>query len=572
MTAAPSDEITAPRVVPKSRLPGWLSPFAAIAGGSGLIALHAIRFGHWIVDDAAITFAYARNVATGNGPVLQPGADPTEGFSNPSWLVLLSLGRLVGLFDHGTIFGIPDYVFFPKALALLCCAGVLAGFYSAAKKVSRRPGLITFISGAILAAIPSFVIWCFSGLENSLYALVVTWLAVVMFRAIVDDRLLTTKVALLAGGLAALAALTRPDGLIYAGAFPLVALIQVRRPTFGRSLRAAAIAIGTSVVLYGAYVVWRYLEFGRLLSLPATAKGQSPPEASNLARAGDLFQYVGALAAIMLAVLIGITMVRPSKLRNGMIALLVTLGLGVLAYSVLLPDWMGQLRFATPVWAVMAFLIVLSAAAAMERLGARGRVVLSAGLVVAVVPAWSLFQDASDGFRAAPTVPMCMIIERPARAANAYADILGVQKGSLFAPDVGATAMTSRLLVTDLAGLTDSKMADFWGKQEFGKMPNYVFDELKPTFIELHPQWSVVTGISTDPRLARDYVTVLVEPGHPEIADWVRKDAVPSPAKLEEARAFGLNAVSKAGANVAAAPLRSCGNTIRPGQWPWPAN
>jgi hypothetical protein len=231
---------------------------------------------------------------------------------------------------------------------------------------------------------------------------------------------------------------------------------------------------------------------------------------------------------------------------------------------------MGQLRFATPVWAIMAFVTVLSAEAALRHLGVRGRVVLSLGLIIAVVPAWGLFEDSSDGFRAAPTVPMCMIIERPARAANGYADILGVQKGSLLAPDVGATAMTSRLLVADLAGLTDSKMADFWSTQDFGGMQNYVFDELKPTFIELHPGWSTITGVVTDPRLDRDYVTVRVEPGHPEITDWVRKDVVTSLAKLQEAREFGLNVVSKAGSNVAAAPRRSCGGAIRPGQWPWP--
>jgi hypothetical protein len=111
---------------------GWRAKIAAIAailGGTALIAAHASLYGHWLIDDAAITFAYSRNVADGFGPVLQPGALPVEGYSNPTWMILLALGKLVGLFDHGTIFGVNDQVLFPKALALACCLGVLVLFY-----------------------------------------------------------------------------------------------------------------------------------------------------------------------------------------------------------------------------------------------------------------------------------------------------------------------------------------------------------------------------------------------------------------------------------------------------------
>jgi hypothetical protein len=99
----------------RTSLPAGLS----VAGGTALIALHALRYGGWLVDDAAITFAYSRSLSEGLGPVVQPGAAPVEGYSDPTWLVLLTAARLLGLFDHGTIFGLPDYVVVPKALALL---------------------------------------------------------------------------------------------------------------------------------------------------------------------------------------------------------------------------------------------------------------------------------------------------------------------------------------------------------------------------------------------------------------------------------------------------------------------
>src|SRR5687768_7895791 len=64
-----------------------------------LYLMHAIRFGVWIVDDAAITFAYARNFAYGYGLVSQPGALPVEGYSNFTWLALLYPFFLLNGFD-----------------------------------------------------------------------------------------------------------------------------------------------------------------------------------------------------------------------------------------------------------------------------------------------------------------------------------------------------------------------------------------------------------------------------------------------------------------------------------------
>jgi hypothetical protein len=99
-----------------------------VLGGTALIVGHALYYGQWVVDDAAITFSYARNLADGHGLVLQPGAAPVEGYSNPAWLVLFAVGKLLGLFDRGSIFGSPDYVVYPKVLATVCCAGIVAGF------------------------------------------------------------------------------------------------------------------------------------------------------------------------------------------------------------------------------------------------------------------------------------------------------------------------------------------------------------------------------------------------------------------------------------------------------------
>src|SRR5213083_2811782 len=61
--------------------------------------VHALYYGSWVVDDAGISFAYARHFAQGYGLVSQPGMIPVEGYSNFAWVMLLAPTFLLNLFD-----------------------------------------------------------------------------------------------------------------------------------------------------------------------------------------------------------------------------------------------------------------------------------------------------------------------------------------------------------------------------------------------------------------------------------------------------------------------------------------
>ncbi|WP_158880412.1 hypothetical protein [Amycolatopsis anabasis] len=549
------------RPVPRRFLPAF-----AVLAGMVAIGWQASRYGNWIVDDAAITFAYARSFAEGLGPVVAAGEPPVEGFSNPTWTALLAAGRLLGLFDRGALFGIPDYVLFPKALALLCCGGLLTACHLAAARVTRRPWLVTLVTGLVLASIPSFVIWCFSGLENALFALAVVTLAVLLFRAALDNRLLTGRVALLAGALAAFAALTRPDGAIYAAAYPVVLLIHLRRATLPPSVRHALLSGIAFAVPFGGYLAWRYLEFGRLLSNPSVAKAQAMPKVEDLARTGQLVQYAGALAVLVLVVIVGMALSRSSWWR-GLVALLVPLGLGLVAYSVMMPDWMAQFRFATPVWALATLIGTLATAEVLRHTRLRARILVPAALIAAVVPSGVVFDAAADGFRREPTLPMCWVADRYGSVFNTYADLLGAGRVSLLTPDLGGTALTSRLDIVDMAGLAEPKIADFIKHDDLAGLRDYVFDDVKPVFINSRGPWGPGNRISSDPRIDRDYYPVhgYSEQGFPA-GDWVRKDAVATPEQLRALRDYANIAVPEIDRKLAEFPLRSCGATLRPGQ------
>ena len=43
----------------------WLPPAVAVGVPTAAVGVHALLYGRWIVDDAAITFAYARSTYPG---------------------------------------------------------------------------------------------------------------------------------------------------------------------------------------------------------------------------------------------------------------------------------------------------------------------------------------------------------------------------------------------------------------------------------------------------------------------------------------------------------------------------
>jgi hypothetical protein len=538
----------------------WLRPAIAVGVPTAAVGVHALLYGRWIVDDAAITFAYARSIATGEGPVLQPGAEPVEGFSNPAWLGLLVLGRWIGLFDRGAWFGVPDYVAFPKLLALVLVAGVFACCHAVASATTRRPVLVTVAAGLVAAAVPSFVIWTMSGLENALLALAVAGIAAVLVRAVVAGRLLEPATAVWCGLLAALAALTRPDGLVYAAAFPLAALLLLDRADLARAVRAVALSLLVFAVPAGAYLAWRLTVFGEYLPNTAIAKSQGLPGLAAATRPGELVAYIGWPAALLAVAAVGAALARQGTLRRALVALLVPLALAVMAFGVLAPDWMGQLRFATPVWPLGALAAAVAAALVAPQLAARGRVVVAVLAVGAAAVSGLALVDGARAFRAAPTAPLCLVAQNTGRTINSYAEIVDVPDRVLAAPDIGGAALVSDLRLVDVVGLADRQIARYWATGDIAGLRAHLLRDVRPTFLTLNPDWARLTGLVVDPRLAESYDKIATSPAG--VTDWVRREAL-GPGDLAELRIRAAQAVV-ADENARRSPRASCGDVLVP--------
>jgi hypothetical protein len=499
-------------------------PALAVLLPAGLVFLvHALLFGDWIVDDAGISFAYARSLATGHGLVAQPGVPPVEGFSNPLWVLLLTPVIFLRLFDP---------VLTSKALALMLTAGSFFLLYrSLADLTGSR--LAAALPPILLALDTSFVAWSVSGLENPLYA----FLLVLLFRLLVRERQAgpSPRRALLAGAAAAGIALTRPDGVVFCILYPLLTPCVDR---WQRALGRIAAYAATFAGLFGGYLAFRFLYFGDLVPNTYHAKGTPMgviltalltlgPDMRELI--ADLLHSVAGQAGVPLtsALMAGCAVLavrRRFRWLHG--ALLAFLMVSALPFLLLPYDWMGEYRFATPFhlfffpWAV-SVVHSLGTMLAERFLLAPERRRLTVAAAVLLIVGWglSVFFPRSILFAATPTVPFAEVEEEFGRRYNHFADLLGLRSGSILLPDVGGTLWVSRLRVYDLAGLIDPTIART-READHRAFYEYVFATVKPTFIHTHHYWTLHSGLDLDPRLQRDYL-----PLHQRIEQWVVESA-----------------------------------------------
>jgi hypothetical protein len=218
-----------------------------------LAAVHYARRYHFnVVDDAYISFQYAKNWALGQGLVFNPG-ERVEGYTNFLWVALLTpLYRLTRALSLD----------FTKAAIVLDIAIALANLglvHRVAQRLLRGDQLATSLVVLLCALDESFRGYAMSALENHLLlALCLTTMLVWLEQP--------RRVAWWLGGLFALVTMTRPDGILFIAAFVLgVGPARLLRPGQAQGGRALGALLGTFVLLYGGYFLWRASYYGWLL-------------------------------------------------------------------------------------------------------------------------------------------------------------------------------------------------------------------------------------------------------------------------------------------------------------------
>jgi hypothetical protein len=574
--AQPGDATHAPSTSAGARSVAWLRAHLMwlVLLVPVLTYLHeARRFGRWIVDDAGITFAYARSVADGLGVIQQPGVPPVEGFSNPLWMFALAIGKLLGMFDSGRTLGsVPDYVWYPKLLGFACFVAGLGVMQRGARPVfgANKALIIAALAGTLLALDPSYVGWANSGLENPLHGLIVVAMAATLAAATYEGRLGVGRFPLHMAVLALFAALSRPDGLIYAGAYPLVLLfasqeaflLRIRRALSGYVLPLAALLLLALLLRYAIFHAW--------IPNTALAKAQKLPTLADLEGIADLVVYPGlvfsfcAVAIVSIAVAATTCQAQDRSRRHALGSAIVPLFLAVAAFGVLKKDWMGNLRFATPVWTSGAFVFAWALFYILEsdRFGVRTRVATGLIALVGLSASLHVMSGKMTAFSARPTLPMCYVADQY-RIFNIYGDRLGIRKGTFALPDLGGSLLTSRYVLFDTAGLTDPNVARLLAQGDNAGATNYLLTVVKPTFFHRHGGWSA--ALERNPRFKADYLDLYMN------HDFVRRDAVVGKeAAIATLRKDALRLRPGAQQYYRDHPRYSCGDRLIPGSLPDP--
>lgn len=480
-----------------------------IAVTSVIFAVHAALFGTWVVDDAGITFAYARNFAQGYGLVSQPGMPPVEGYSNFTWLLLLSPFFLLNAFDP---------VIVPKVISFLLVVGTFIVVYQTLKPLAGRHW-IAFATFSLTALNTSFVVWTMSGLENPLYLFLVSMM---LWRSVrVLDGETTARNALWLGIIAALVGMTRPDGLAYLFAVPVI-LLPARTVTWKRKgilLLLYAAAFG---ITYGSFIAFRLAYFGAPLPNTYYMKGGFDPQIANnlpdslprlLAKAGTLLQSVSNGFGVILPplLLIGSLYLLIARRWTSRAWAILVFMLGSLSiYLLLQPDWMGEYRFATLFFPLFYLFSALIIEAVLRRLSLRLYTAIMIVLTTStIIGTFVLYAPRTETFRQNPTVPFQYVRTVFADRFDWYKQTLGLERASVLLPDVGAMLYYSDLTVYDLAGLTDQTVARYLGTNIYRPgFYDYVFETVTPTFIHTHGFWTQLSRLDADPRFAELYVPI----------------------------------------------------------------
>ena len=336
-------------------------------------SLLTYRFWH-NVDDAFISFRYAKNWAMGYGLRfnLRP-QQPEEGYSNFLWVALCAFVEYLEL----------DITFWAPMLGFVCGSLLL---YLVFRTLRRDFGMglgVAFPITLGLGLFPPYALWSTGGLGTMAFAL--STFATAYFLV-----LRPVGIAPYRGALAGVAmALLRTEGIAWALLIALMSIVtrRMRGEAVWRPVAVYFAIVGTA---FSVYFAWRYSYYQLLFPNPVYAKVGLSPE---VALRG--FRYVASFALTFVTPLLLLPAAgyvawreapKPVRLAIG------TLSLAFPAYAVVVGgDWMAMGRFLVPGFAFGALLMGWLVAK-WENKRSRFWVVavVLATITVGLFPAWNV--------------------------------------------------------------------------------------------------------------------------------------------------------------------------------------
>ena len=431
-----------------------------------IIAQAYLAQGFWAncVDDAAISFQYAKNLALGHGLCFHSSMAPVEGFSNPIWTMLLAAAYSFGWQDLVLVSKVLGLVFH-IATGLLFC---LYGFRH------YWPLLILFV----LFSFPYHLYWSVTGLESASYGffLCLAYLCV--------KRKLSKSLWIVLG----LIIFSRPEGFIFAFIFAVSDQQEKRK------------SILMSAIFLMAMIFIRLLYFNDILPNTVWAKWglvhSSDPLMNVKLGFSYFWEYFSSFIKfpfLVLPVLLFLILKRQWLLISLFIAHLIFLMLSG-------GDWMRGWRFMSPLTPLFAYAIASLLWSLVMRFQEALVVLMVILINLLILLCWT-WQDDYKTLRQ-PYIDVSSRIQR-AQNFEKIALELNINDPTLLDVDAGGTAYGSSLRVYDFAGLTVRELAH---SEKTGQRVQEFVKTLRPSFIYSTGFWTRVFGLSRWTWLKQHYV------------------------------------------------------------------
>lgn len=309
----------------------------------GFLLSRTVAFYHpdGLIDDAYISFRYAENFATGKGLVFNPG-ERVEGYTNFLWTVLLAGTTRLGF----------DSIASSIMLAAGCAVGVLWVLYRVGQKMLEIEG--TPVS---IAALP-MVLWVAHG---AVARYILSGMETLLFTALLSCAVFTAcygRRPFLTGVLFGVAALTRPEGVLYGGVVWLWLLLVT---PLAERWRTALYFLAGAAIIYAPYFLWRFTYYGYLFPNTYYAKA-SGFQWERLERGLEVLYYTVNQSALLIPALVALFAVALFRKNRRVVGLGLVLIIITLLYFVYVGGdfviWFGP-RFLMPIFPIFFVLVGL---------------------------------------------------------------------------------------------------------------------------------------------------------------------------------------------------------------------
>ncbi|MGH9120842.1 MAG: hypothetical protein ACRDYC_02685, partial [Acidimicrobiales bacterium] len=466
-------------------------------------------------DDSYISFAYAARLVAGDGFRLTAGSKPVEAFSDPLWVLIMAVGRVLGI-------GLPTWSRIIDVLIVALLAGLTAAL------VRRlNPGAPTWMAAgaaALVAWVPATAYQAVGGLETELFSA----LLVGALLSMVVDAQARRPLSALTVGLCLALGLTRIEGALVFVVMWLVSWTWSRRPAGqGEAILRFAVPV---LLVECARALW----FGALVPNSVLAKSGLPSSVASRLVNHEMSNFAAAYWPV-LVVVAGVlaTVVAWRKAFPFLLIVLAPLAaLAVFEVVVAAGDNYPYERYLLPLFAPLVAVAVVGVSRAgwprvpsehlwgwrrplrMRQASVAG---VAAVLVLTFVTA-NLHQephtttgDNLDVLRGLSRIPKLFTADRLSDHTWIYqyplAELIRSleQPGEVLAVDEpGILAYYTNVRIVDLYGLANAHIASLPGQPGKRADPNYLFAQGPTFFVDHLGSCGFCTGLVDDLAYVKD--------------------------------------------------------------------